>query len=80
MSQKESTFKKYRSFIFGISIGIAIGIALCLYGQGYLIPYTAARGIYLNLSALLVNLIFLIKTRNPGHLIMMVLCMIQLIH
>ena len=80
MSQKEITLKKDRSFIVGISMGIAIGIVLCLFVQSNFMPSMAAKGFILNLSALLVNLIFLIKTRNPGHIIMMALFVIQLIH
>ena len=61
-------------------IGMAAGFILCLILQGIILTITPSRGIMLNLAAAAMNLIFLIKTRNPGHLIMMVLCMIQMIH
>ena len=63
-----------------VLIGMAMGFILCLYVQGNFLQSTASKCVMLNLAAALVNLLFLIKTRNPGHLVMMVLCMIQLIH
>jgi len=80
MKPRKQIGQRPGTILFTLLIGVVAGFILCLYVQGDLLPSHDARRVALNLTTVLVNLIFLIKTRNPGHLLLLILCMIKLIY
>ncbi len=79
MKPRKQIGQRPGTILFTLLIGVVAGFILCLYVMGNLLPSSTTRVIVINLAAVLVNLIFLVKTRNIGYIIIMFLCIIQLI-